>query len=230
MAKVVDKFSGSFSGQLGDLVYRRYKDGSVFVARQKSVNTVSYSDKCVKTRNNFKVAVAFAKASNLLPDIHAIWKNSVYKGRSPYTKILKANIGLVKDKILPGLRSKLTPDGFGLDFELSFMSKDKISLSLSLPLFSKSYVNTKFILNFVIALHNPKNTGSESEFKCISDSSEIVFPDYDNFHTLETNFSSMNRDVIQDFQNAIIFFALTNTENTKHIFSGTFHSEAGISD
>jgi len=213
MAKVVDKFTGSLSGQLGDLVYRRYKDGSVFVARQKSVNTISYSDKCVKTRNNFKVAVAFAKAANLLPDIHAIWKNSVYKGRSPYTKILKANI-----------------DGFGLNYELSFMSKDKISLSLSLPLFSKSYVNTKFILNFVIALHNPKNPDSESEFNCISDLSEIVSPDYDNFHTLETNFSSMNRDVIQEFQNAIIFFSLTNTENTKHIFSKTFHSEIEISD
>ena len=146
MAKVVDKFTGSFSGQLGDMVFRRYKNGSVFVARKKSHNTVSYSDACVKTRNKFKVAVAFAKAANSLPEIYKIWKNPVYEGRSPYTKILKTNIAFVDDDLLPGIRSKITPAGFGINYKILSLSKDKISFSFNLGEFNKSLIDVKFKL------------------------------------------------------------------------------------
>ncbi len=234
MAKVVDKFTGSLSGQLGDMVYRRYKNGSVFVARQKSVNTISYSPKCIKTRNNFKVAVAFAKASNLLPDIHTVWKNSVYEGRSLYTKILKANIGTVNSYMLPGASTKLTPKGFGLNVKFLSLTKDKINFSISLPEFAKSFVNIKFVINCVLALYNPiqseNETDKEPEFICVSDYSEITFPDYDNFHTFEFNLNSMNSLALSKYRNAKIFLALTNTEGSKHIFSGTFHFDSQISE
>ena len=230
MAKVVDKFTGSLSGQLGDMVYRRYKNGSVFVARQKSVNTVSYSDKCINTRNNFKVAVAFAKTANTLLDIHSVWKNSSIEGRSPYTKILKANIGSVNDRKLPGVASKITPKGFGFNTQLISLSTDKICLNLSLPEFSKQFVNINFKLNFVLALYNPVIPDSETPFICIADSSAVSFPDFDNYHLIESDFGSMNRKTLSEYHDAVIFFALTNTENKAHIISGTYHYESAILD
>lgn len=230
MAKVVDKFTGSLSGQLGDVVYRRYKNGSVFVARKKSYNIVSYSDACIKTRKKFKVAVSFAKAANSLSDIRKIWKNPVYEGRSPYTKILKTNIGLVNENMLPGVRSKITPDGFGLNYEVLSLSKYKVTIKLSLTEFYKSMRNIKFTLNFVVALLNPKQSDNETDFTCVSAESEIILPDYNNFHTIETNFSSLSADTIYTYKDAIVFFSLTNTENSKHIFTSTFSSEFKIEE
>lgn len=229
MAKVVDKFTGSFSGKLGDVVFRRYKNGSVFVARQKSVKTVSYSEKCINTRNNFKVAVGFAKVANKLPDIHTVWKNSRYEGRSPYTKILKSNIAFVNKNLLPGKSTKLTPGGFGIDMELLSISNEKICLNLSLPEFSKHVLNLKLKLNIVLALYNPVKSDIEMNFTFIADSTDIVFTDLNNFHAFELIFGSMNNDAISEYKNTVIFFALTNTESSVHIFSKTFHADSVIS-
>jgi len=233
MAKVVDKYIGSLSGALGDMVFRRYKNGSVFVARRKSSDTISYSPNCVQNRSKFKTVVKFAKVANTLPDIYKIWKNPAYAGRSPYTKILKQNIGSINDKFLPTHSCKLTPDGFGFFYELISVNSENISINLKLGKQNSNLINKKFTFNCVLALHNPKplNNGESEvvDFICVTASAEIIFENYTEYKTLNLHINTFSQKIVLEYQNAIAIGALTNVEETPFIFSESIFAESEIS-
>ena len=97
MAELIKRILGSTSGKVGDLVFKSYKNGKVYITTHKGYNTISASPNCVKNRAGFNKAVKFSQAVNSLPELRLIWNASKLKGRSAYTKIMSFNIKLLKD-------------------------------------------------------------------------------------------------------------------------------------
>lgn len=98
MAIVKSKVIGSVSGKLGDLVFRQM-NGKTFVSVRPKKYKSTKSTRAKNVRNGFKEINKFASTVNKDEIIKKIWMQSNAKGRSAYTKIIKANLDISKDGI-----------------------------------------------------------------------------------------------------------------------------------
>jgi hypothetical protein len=86
MAKVrLDPLFAGISGTLGDLVFKRTKNGETIVARRPEKSNAKPSPAQQAQRERFKLASAYAKAALADPDLRAIYeKRAAQEGQSAF--------------------------------------------------------------------------------------------------------------------------------------------------
>jgi hypothetical protein len=221
MAELVNKVIGSARGKVGDVVFKRHKNGKVFFSTHKGYNEISNSKKCMDNRTRFNRAVNFAKAVNSLPELREIWKYSSIEGRSAYTKIMSYNIKLFHDTN-PARTNKICPPGFGFHADNFIISNNSISIDIKLVQNFKELRNIKFTANFVVALSERKPDMEEFSFPyavALAEYTSILDSEYQNVTAF---FNSFERDNVEAYTKAFAFMALTNTERKPYIHSSSF--------
>jgi hypothetical protein len=220
MAELVNKIIGSARGKVGDVVFKRHKNGKVFFSTHKGYNEISKSKKCVENRTRFNRAVNFAKAVNSLPELREVWKSSNIEGRSAYTKIMSNNIKLFHDTN-PARTNKITPHGFGFHADNLILTNNSVSIDIKLIENFNELKNTKFSANFVVALFERKPGMDEYSFPyavAISDYTPVADSQYQN---ITANFNTFESDNVNAYAKALVFIAFTNIETKPYIYSSS---------
>ena len=227
MAELVNKIIGSARGKVGDVVFKRHKNGKVFFSTHKGFNEISNSKNCVDNRTRFKEAVNFAKAVKSLPDLREIWKYSNIEGRSAYTKIMSYNIKLFHDTN-PARTNKICPPGFGFHADNLSLTSNSVSIDIKLIENFKELKNIKFVANFVVALFEQKPGMEEYTFPyavAVSEYIPVVDSQYQNITAIFNTFESDN---LKAYSKALVFMAFTNTETKPYIHSSSLARASDI--
>ena len=217
MGRLVHRVLGDAQGKVGDLVFKIY-DGKVYITTHKGFNKISKSPPCVKNRNRFAVSIKFSKAVYSLNNLKEVWSQSNAEGKKTYTKILRFNIG----KIIDGKPSKLnsiSPKGFDIDAKDLAFSKESISLSLKITDEENNYSGIQFKLNFVVALLTKdkevlKTISLIYVFRSISLLKIIL-----TIKNITVNFNENQSELLEKFQKARVFLALTKTDVNPCVYS-----------
>jgi hypothetical protein len=227
MAELLKKILGSASGKVGDLVFKRYKNGKVFFSTHKGYNTISDSPNCVKNRANFNNAVKFSKAVNSLPELRQIWNYSNIEGRSAYTKILRFNIKLLKDTI-PSLSNRISPKGFGFMASNLILSNNSIIIDIKLGDSSEDLLDLPFTANFVVALFNQKQNISEEVYPFAVATAEFIPENTSEFENIIAYFDSTQKQFVESYTKAIVYMSFTKTDVKPFVYSGSFAMKTDI--
>jgi len=209
MAKLVKRVLGDSQGKVGELVFKIY-DGKVYISTHKGFNKISKSSGCVNNRKRFAVAIRFAKAANSLDNLKSVWKQSNAEGKRTYTKILRSNI----NKLINGKLSKLnsiSPDGFNVDAKDLAFNKNSMSFLLKITELSNEYSNLTFNINFVIALYSHKKIDN-LVFPYLCFQIGFVNDNTSGYKNVTVDFSDEQRSVLEMFDTAQVFLAMTKTD------------------
>ena len=221
MAELIKRILGSATGKVGDLVFKRYKNGKVFISTHKGFNTISESPNCVDNRARFNTAVKFSKAVNSLPELRQIWKSSNIEGRSAYTKILSFNIKLFKNSS-PSLINRISPKGFGFITDNLILSNNLISIDIKLGSNSSELLNNSYTANFIVALFNQKPGNDEITFPYIMATADYIPEKTEDFKNIIANLDSVQKQYVKEFTKAVVYIAFTNVKVKPHIYSSSF--------
>ncbi len=169
MARVKNPILGSYSGRMGNIVYRVI-NGNTYVSVRPLKYKPSKSPAAKRVKNNFSAVVNLAQSVNSVPALKNIWKTSEAEGYSPYHKLIRNNIALISEGNLT-TGNIITPEG--LDLELSSLSLQrntlnagftfrenaniKFPLELHFVFYFKDY--DKRILSFVEKINEPEPDG-----------------------------------------------------------------------
>ena len=221
MAELLKRVLGSTSGKVGDLVFKSYKSGKVFISTHKGYNTISKSPNCVKNRANFNKVVKFSKAVNSLPELREIWKASKVNGRSAYTKILSFNIKLLKDAE-PSLNNRISPDGFGFFAQNLVITENSVSLDIKLNERTKELVGQSFTANFVVALFNQKPDLNKESFPFAVAEGKYLPVNFTDYINVTAEFDSIQKQYVAEFYKAIVYVSFTNINVKPYLHSSSF--------
>ena len=169
MARVKNPILGSYSGRMGNIVYRVI-NGNTYVSVRPLKYKPSKSPAAKRVKNNFSAVVNLARSVNAVPALKNVWKTSEVEGYSPYHKLIRNNIALISEGNLT-TENIITPEG--LDLELSSLSVLKNNLNagftfqenanVKFPLelhgffYFKDY--NKRILSFIEKINEPEPNG-----------------------------------------------------------------------
>ena len=227
MAELVSKILGTARGKIGDVVFKRFKNGKVFFSTHKGSNVISKSKKCVDNRTRFNNAVKFAKAVNSLPELRKIWKSSAIEGRSAYTKIMSYNIKLFHETN-PAKTNKICPPGFGFHADNIKINNNSVSVDIMLGSDNSNLINKIFTANFVVALFDRKPDKEEYTFPYAIASTVYISANESEYQNVTAYFDSFQKENVEAFTRAIVFFTFTNTESKRFIHSGSLARETYI--
>ncbi|MFA7360898.1 MAG: hypothetical protein WC139_07655 [Candidatus Kapaibacterium sp.] len=220
MGRLFKTVLGKASGKVGDFVFR-IVDGKVIIASHIGTNEISKSPECVNNRKRFAAVLNFASAVNKIPDLKIIWNKSRKSAKSGYNKIISVNTKLVEDYQI-SKQNIVTPDGFSLFNLDAVLTAQNAVVSFSLSDDSVIYSGKKFNACLVITLSNPVSKLNKTSF-----SFSNVVPDVVVDSTVSVvSFSLKNqKKIIDKYRKAIVFFALSNTEQNKPLCSDSFAFE-----
>ena len=140
MARVKNPILGSYSGRMGNIVYRVI-NGNTYVSVRPLKYKPSKSVAAKRVKNNFSAVVNLARSVNAVPALKNVWKTSETEGYSPYHKLIRNNIALISEGNLT-TGNIITPEG--LDLELSSLSIQKNNLNAGFTF--QENANVKFPL------------------------------------------------------------------------------------
>ena len=152
MARVRSQLFRNISGKMWDVVFRQIK-GKTFITSAPKKYNFSKSDAAVGARNNFSVAVSFAKCVNSIPEFKKIWSDGKLKGANSYSRLISANSKLISDGKLSQRNVILPRNLSDLVLKVS-LEVDKILVKLKAPSTGK--------LHLIIAIR--KNEESDYQF------------------------------------------------------------------
>jgi hypothetical protein len=220
MGRLYKPVLGRASGKVGDIVFR-HVDGKVFITSHKGSNKISSSPACVNNRSRFSTVVNFAKAVNNLPDLKRIWSKSPVKGINAYSKIISKNVKAVSNNLLTK-SNMITPSGFSLYIDDVSLSISEVSLSFLIGEKSAAYSGLSFKSNFVIAFSEPVNPETKTPLVISLQSS--VTPSANNYVDTSAVYDNTARLIYPLYKNAVVFFAITKTDNTEEqdLFSHSY--------
>jgi hypothetical protein len=209
MGRLYKPVLGRASGKVGDIVFRCV-DGKVFITSHKGTNKISSSPACVNNRSRFSTVVNFAKAVNNLPDLKCIWSKSPVKGINSYSKIISKNIKAISENLITK-SNMITPSGFSLYIDDVLLSTSEVSLSFLIGEKSAAYSGLSFKSNFVIAFYEPVEPETKPPLVISLQSS--VTPSANNYVDTSAIYDNTARLIYPLYKNAMVFFAITKTDN-----------------
>lgn len=223
MGRLVKTVLGKASGKVGDLVFR-IVDGKVFIASHIGTNKISKSLECVNNRKRFSAVLNFASAVNQISELNIIWNKSRKAAKSGYNRIISVNTKLVQDNKI-SKQNIITPDGFGLFNMNAVLNTQNAVVSFSLSDDSIIHSGKKFNACLVITLSNPVSKLNKASLSLGTVVSDVIA----DTTVSEVSFPLKNqKKVIEKYGKAVLFFALSNTEQNKPLCSESFAFEFNL--
>jgi hypothetical protein len=213
MGRLYKPVLGRASGKVGDIVFR-YVNGKVIITSHKGSNKISESAACVNNRSRFSTVAKFAKSVSKLPDLKHIWSKSDHKGINAYSKIISKNVKAVSDNLIT-TSNLITPSGFSLYIDDVLLSTSKVSLSFLLGEKSTPYSGLSFKSNFVIAFYEPVDP--ETKNNLVISVQTPVTPSATDYVDTSVIYDNTSSPVGSLYKKAVVFFAITKTDNTDGI-------------
>jgi hypothetical protein len=203
MTVIKSSVLGKLKGRAGNFNFRNEKGKNIMSVRPPKVN-VSQSSQAKRARKDFAAAVNISKAVNAVPELKAIWNNEKIKARNSYQKLMKINLGAVKDSRATIL-NRITPEGIFLVLNSVIINNNKINLDFSIP----SPGNIEFPAGLFILLY--LNNNESSVFLIRSDIEE---PAPDGLYHKTITMEEETTDALKIDPRPIIYFAVAGAGKT----------------
>jgi hypothetical protein len=207
MARTVGGPIGNFRGRLGKFSARVVNGETILSARPESFKE-SKNPKHIEVKQKFAVTSTFTKGVLELPTLFQIWKLNKTPKNSEFNMVFSYNYAFSSPNT-PTMQNIITPHGFILPSASAEIKEGKLTVALpalnSIITVNVSEVNIS--INAVICNYESiKET--ESFFKIISVSKEVIDFNFSEPYNLEMKFSNESAATTEQYNKKIIFLAV----------------------
>jgi predicted DNA-binding antitoxin AbrB/MazE fold protein len=228
--------AGSIRGKVGDKIYRKV-NGETVVGQVPEFINVSYSPGCLKTRFRFKVSEELSKVIKSEELLYGIWDKMKPVGANKFSRIMKANSGIATSKGL-NISNVITPKQITVPHRFrkfcTRLGKNSIGLTVD-SLYAEMRVHRSnnillvppYTAYFILYLARKHHSEDFPEFKIMPFKINVQEETTEIFQHYETKFDEQTKDIIRQYNEAVVFFALVkfNDEVNKYEWSETVSLE-----
>jgi hypothetical protein len=172
MARIRSASIGSFSGKLGDVVFR-HQNGKVVVANRPGSFMPGTDPASVGRRQTFALATKFSKCAYSVPALKGLWTASSPKGSNPFNLIVRQNLAALRSG-KPDSQSVTPAEGFPAKIKTIASDDNPLRLSFEplgqttgIDLSSEKYIQLTGVLS--VTTPNIKERQDFSFFPVFSD-------------------------------------------------------------
>ena len=212
MGRLKKQTLGKISGKVGNIVLRDFGYDQFISFRPDRYN-IKKDIKAASHKLRFYYSIKLAKLVFNFPVMKNVWNNCNMPGKRGYTRMISANIELLKDN-LPSVENIITPKGRALLFDIVELNNKEIKFSFEMA----GLIKPPFVMTLLFQFFNPHES-----VKNLSEILECRFnfkPDLEEkINNINEKgkyghnyvFSSEMKSQLESYKNVILYAAVVGT-------------------